>query len=177
MARPPHAREKVLLAYAQLLVEGERAATMDAVATRAGVSKGGVLYHFPSKDALAEALLGRFAEVSAADVKAMQDDPDGPVRNFIRTSWETDADLDPVYRAVMRLAHAGHEGALGMLESLHDDWLRELETETGDAALAKTVMLLGDGLYHQASMPGRWSQQQFSDLDELLAQVDRLLGR
>ena len=53
MSRPPHARESVLDAFEAILIdEGERAATMDATARAAGVSKGGLLYHFASKDAL-----------------------------------------------------------------------------------------------------------------------------
>ena len=60
MSRPPHAREKVLDAFESLLIaEGERAATMDAIARAAGVSKGGLLYHFASKEALEAALLIR----------------------------------------------------------------------------------------------------------------------
>src|SRR5947199_10858349 len=35
-----------------LIAEGERAATIEAVAREAGVSKGGLLYHFASKDDL-----------------------------------------------------------------------------------------------------------------------------
>lgn len=50
MARKPVARGAVLDAFESLLIEvGERAATLDAVAGRAGVSKGGLLYHFPNK--------------------------------------------------------------------------------------------------------------------------------
>ena len=176
MARPPHAREKALRAYLDLLVEGERGATVDAVAARAGISKGGVLYHFPSKDALAEAVLDRFDEVARADLAAMREDPEGATRNFVRTSWQTDDALEPVYRATLRLAHAGHEGALAALDALHDGWLELITAEVGDPGLAKVVMLIGDGLYHQASMPGTWSRQTFADLDDLLAQVDRLVS-
>src|SRR5690606_13182471 len=44
----PAARAKVLDAFVSILLEhGERAATLDAVAAAAGVSKGGLLYHFP----------------------------------------------------------------------------------------------------------------------------------
>ncbi|WP_337479241.1 TetR family transcriptional regulator [Microbacterium yannicii] len=50
MSRPPLAREKVLDAFERILIdEGERAATMDAAARAAGVSKGGLLYHFASR--------------------------------------------------------------------------------------------------------------------------------
>src|SRR5690606_1251603 len=58
MPRPPLARERVLDAYETiLLTEGERAATLEGVAAAAGVSKGGLLYHFASKDQLADGLL------------------------------------------------------------------------------------------------------------------------
>lgn len=42
--------------------EGGARLTLDAVAEKAGVSKGGVLYHFPSKEALVEAMLSRQLE-------------------------------------------------------------------------------------------------------------------
>lgn len=177
MARPPHARGKVLRAYVELLVEGERSATMEAVAERAEVSKGGLLYHFPSKEALAEAVLEWFAEEAADDVAEMRTAPEGPARHFVRTSWQIDHDLDPVYRATLRLAQAGHQPALDALESVHRQWLALIEEEVGDPGLARTVMLIGDGLYHQAGMPGLWSTETFEDLTDLLVRVDQLIGR
>lgn len=46
-------------AVAVVLEKGPGRLSLDAVAERAGVSKGGVMYHFPTKDALLEALLDR----------------------------------------------------------------------------------------------------------------------
>ncbi|MEA2177259.1 MAG: hypothetical protein QOG77_556, partial [Solirubrobacteraceae bacterium] len=44
-------RDRLIDAFENLLVTvGSRAATLDAVAAAADVSKGGLLYHFPSKD-------------------------------------------------------------------------------------------------------------------------------
>jgi AcrR family transcriptional regulator len=42
--------------------------TLDAVAKSAGVSKGGLLYHFPSKEALLEGMLARHFEQVDAEV-------------------------------------------------------------------------------------------------------------
>jgi AcrR family transcriptional regulator len=68
----PSARDRVLDAYETLLIEaGPAAATLDAVAAGAGVSKGGLLYHFASKDALGAGLLDRLRERSAADADAL----------------------------------------------------------------------------------------------------------
>lgn len=49
---------RVLSAAAQVaLRDGPGAVTIEAVVTEAGMSRGGVLYHFPSKDALLQALV------------------------------------------------------------------------------------------------------------------------
>ena len=53
-----------------VLRDGAGQLTMDAVASEAGVSKGGVLYAFPSKDALIDAL---FSRVFAAMDKIAED--------------------------------------------------------------------------------------------------------
>jgi AcrR family transcriptional regulator len=60
MSRPPLARGAVLDAAIEVVDElGPMSLTLDAVAARANVSKGGLLYHFPSKDALITALVQR----------------------------------------------------------------------------------------------------------------------
>ncbi|MGN0062702.1 MAG: TetR/AcrR family transcriptional regulator [Nocardioides sp.] len=176
MARPPLAREKVLDAYVALLhAEGERAATMDAVAQRAGVSKGGLLYHFPSKEALAEAVLARFDEITARDLAEMARAPEGPSRHFVRTSWVTEDSMDHTYNATLRLAQAGHAAAVEALEVVHEKWLDQIRGEVGDTGVAEAIMLIGEGLYHQAAMPGGWSRRTFArNLDQLLVLVDRL---
>jgi AcrR family transcriptional regulator len=61
------ARERLLDAAERVVVEsGATHLTLDAVAKSAGVSKGGLLYHFPSKEALLQGMVTRhFQEVDA----------------------------------------------------------------------------------------------------------------
>ena len=95
MARPPHARERVLDAYEALLItDGERAATLDAVARAAGVSKGGLLYHFASKDDLAAAMIARLDRLATEDIERIRTAPEGPVEYYLRTSVMMDDALD-----------------------------------------------------------------------------------
>jgi AcrR family transcriptional regulator len=55
--------------------------TLEAAARGAGVSKGGLLYHFASKEALLAALLTRLAEFVSKDFRqAMERLPPGPGR-------------------------------------------------------------------------------------------------
>jgi AcrR family transcriptional regulator len=60
----PSNRRRVLDAATRVAVrEGPGAVTIDAVVTEAGMSRGGVLYHFPSKDALLQALVDQDIDV------------------------------------------------------------------------------------------------------------------
>jgi AcrR family transcriptional regulator len=55
---PMSSRERILAAAVQVAIrEGISAMTLDAVAREAGVSKGGLLYHYSSKDELIAAML------------------------------------------------------------------------------------------------------------------------
>ena len=64
--------------------EGLLAMTLDRIAEEAGVSKGGLLYHFPSKDELIVALLTHF--VNGCNLERVEKDseskpPMGPRRS------------------------------------------------------------------------------------------------
>lgn len=57
------ARDRILDAAEQLVRDhGARNLTLDAVAQAAGVSKGGLLYHFPGKDALLAGMVERHVD-------------------------------------------------------------------------------------------------------------------
>ena len=108
MSRPPRARESVLDAFEAILIDdGERAATMDATARAAGVSKGGLLYHFGSKDALETGLLERLGTLVDADIAAITSAPEGAVAYFLRSSVMHNDPLDRAIIATSRLAQGG----------------------------------------------------------------------
>lgn len=67
------ARDRLLDAAERVVVEsGATHLTLDAVAKSAGVSKGGLLYHFPSKEALLEGMMARhFQDVDAEVTKRL----------------------------------------------------------------------------------------------------------
>lgn len=60
-AKSQETRERILQAAAEIAWEhGPNRVSLEAVATKAGVSKGGLLYHFPSKSRLLEATVETF---------------------------------------------------------------------------------------------------------------------
>lgn len=75
-------RDTVLDAAEAVVVrQGIANLTLDAVAAEAGLSKGGLLHHFPSKDRLVEAMVTRSAESwRACYMQAYERTPPGPGR-------------------------------------------------------------------------------------------------
>jgi AcrR family transcriptional regulator len=179
MARKPVAREAVLDAFESLLIEvGERAATLDAVAKRAAVSKGGLLYHYPNKEALISALLERMDRLAAADVEVMSVAPEGAAVYFIKSSLWADTPLDRVFVAATRLAEVAHKETLHRFANVQRSWLDLLAADVGPA-MAKAVLYMGDGLYFNAMLasgPGGSAGELRGDVDSLLAAVERLRG-
>lgn len=76
---PASTRTRVLDAAEAIASErGVQALTLEAAARLAHVSKGGLLYHFPSKEALLQAMLARLAgEMQAAYDAALAATPTG----------------------------------------------------------------------------------------------------
>jgi AcrR family transcriptional regulator len=148
MSRPPHARDKVLDAFERLLIdEGERAATMDATARAAGVSKGGLLYHFGSREALEQGIIDRLEALVDADLADMAASPEGPVAFFLRTSALVGDPLDRVIVATSRIAQSGNTAARDALRSTRKRWADALRPHVGSDAALNLVLLVSDGLY------------------------------
>lgn len=53
--KAPATRERLIATALAILKEGKEVLTMDAVVKRSGISKGGLVHHFPTKEALLEA--------------------------------------------------------------------------------------------------------------------------
>lgn len=66
-------REKILDAAAELVGEiGAGRLTLDAVAERSGLSKGGLLYNFPSKEALLQAMIQRLVDEVSSEKASLR---------------------------------------------------------------------------------------------------------
>lgn len=155
MSRPPHAKESVLDAFEAILIsEGERAATMDATARSAGVSKGGLLYHFGSKDALEQGLIDRLRALVDEDIAAMTTSPEGPIAYFLRSSAMESDPLDRAIIAVSRLAQGGNAQAGVTLREIRVRWGDVIRPHTKDETALDLVMLVSDGLYFNNALEG-----------------------
>ncbi len=93
--QPEQVRQQLLAVTGALAAEtGLSGVTLDAVAAAAGVSKGGLLHHFPSKAALIDGLFERLlADFGAAIDAAMAVDA-VPAGRYSRAYVEACFDLD-----------------------------------------------------------------------------------
>lgn len=177
MARPDSARDRILDAFQQVLVaSGERAATLDAVAAAAGVSKGGLLYHFASKEALVDGLIERLEAYVTEDDERMRTAEEGVVDYVIRTSVESGSPFDEALIAMSRLAQGAHEKARTALASVRARWETAIAASVGDPAVARAIMLVSDGLYYNSTMLGAFETRDTRDgaMDELIGVLGRL---
>ena len=163
-------RDRLLDAFEELLIEGgERSATLDAVANAAGVSKGGLLYHFGSKEALVEGQLARLGALAATDAASIRSAPAGPVDYLIRSSIDTGSAFDQAYVAATRLAQGRHPQAIESLAHIRRGWLSAIEDVVSDPNVAQAIMLISDGLYSNSALTA-----ETGNLDSLMTVIDRL---
>lgn len=163
--RANNSREHILDTYVDLLIRsGERAATLDAVATAAKVSKGGLLYHFSSKKALLEALAERTLALAEEDFEAMAQASEGASAYYINSSTPDNSPFDRALIALSRLAQNNNELAQQTLARVQEGWHSLILAELGDERIARAVLLLGDGMYYNAAFGGGSANPQTVDM-------------
>ena len=178
MPRTDSARDRILVAYEDLLIEaGERGATLDAVAARAGVSKGGLLYHFGSKDALTEGMIERLMALTEADVTLMRAAPAGVVDYMVRTSVNVGSAFDRALIAAARLAQTADPRASVALATIRARWLDIVADAVGDPTIARAVVLICDGLYYNSALMGMGDPDPADTSAEALDRLVALIGR
>ena len=93
--RIPDTRNLLLAAALSILMEEDGVLTLVAVSRKAGVSKGGLIHHFPTKEALVEAVVGalvkRFANIAPASLECVMGTPE-------EAEAYVEGSLDPVIR-------------------------------------------------------------------------------
>ena len=146
------ARERLLDAAERVVAEsGAKHLTLDAVAKSAGVSKGGLLYHFPSKEALLEGMLARHFEDVDAEVAKRLAGRGGKTsradkfRERIHVLLELHPER-PAVGAAMVAASADSPGHMAPCRARYRKLLNEFAKLPGGFERAALVMLAVQGL-------------------------------
>lgn len=146
-------RDRILDAVQQILIRGGHSAvTLDAVAAEAGVSKGGLLYHFASKSALITGLANRLTDAAESEFARAREQ--GVVRTYLRTSSPESSEEAALYWAML-VAGLGGRGELSeeaevLTHAVFERWWALLREDVRDPVLAEGIRLIGDGLFFTA---------------------------
>jgi AcrR family transcriptional regulator len=143
-------REAILRAALELVREqGAHALTLDAVARHAGVSKGGLIHHFNTKEALVRGVIDASTAALHHQIESAYDaSPDRSPGSFTRIYIETtlrhaaEGYLLPLFELVAR--DPSMAGALAG----HNAWChKHLENDSIDPVLAHVIASAADGLW------------------------------
>ncbi|MBY0339222.1 MAG: TetR/AcrR family transcriptional regulator [Acetobacteraceae bacterium] len=149
------ARQRILDAAERIVqAKGVPALTLDAAAKEAGVSKGGLLYHFASKEALLTGLLNRMAAFIEADFeRVLAAQPDHPARAARAVlAWTFDHPEEVCQQheraaAVFLAAFHQDPALLGPIRAVFARIRDRLRQDTLPPGRALAVMAACDGLF------------------------------
>ena len=146
------ARKRIMDAAEEIALErGPGNISIEAVAARAGLSKGGVLYHFRTKADLLTALVSCHIESSRDLVEESLADHTGPnalAEALIQAHRRVRAEPLPAPSGVLA-AVAEHPDFLDPLRAHHRETVERLRRESADAELAMVAFLALEGLKAQ----------------------------
>jgi len=147
----PAARGRILDAAEQLVADqGASSLTLDAVAQAAGVSKGGLLYHYPNKDALLAAMIERHCddldERCARELEGLPaDQPSSRLKASILGVLTPRAGREDVGAALLAAA-ANKPALLDGARARYAEHVAQLTASGGCFARSAVIMLAVDGL-------------------------------
>lgn len=147
--QPEQFRAHLLKVAVELVVnEGYESLTLDKVARRAGVSKGGLQYHFSSKAALLQGVYDSLCAIFEPMFnEALAREPEGPkryTRAYIRACF---TEIDPLYTKAMFILTL----ALPEFAQKQGVWMQNLIDQDADQDTDSQSLLLcrfaADGLW------------------------------
>lgn len=146
MVRSIATKESLLESAARVVKEdGAAHLTLDRVAREAGVSKGGLLYHFPTKDALVTALLESYIADTDAQLEAQLDSDTEPGAwaraNFMLLA----SDSAPEVGSALLAAALTNPRLLTEAREAYGRWQQRAEADDLEPGLGTLLRLALDG--------------------------------
>jgi AcrR family transcriptional regulator len=141
------ARQTILDHATQLVMAHGEVPSLNALAIAAGVSKGGLMHHFPTRDALLRALA---VDAIAAVDAALEKSEVGIelLRTWLKLSIPDDQGV-VLFQSMASVFFKGksrHGQILSLSNEANQRWETSLAEALGSAEAARAARLLGDGL-------------------------------
>lgn len=174
--QPAYTREKLIEAAIRTVHEhGVSSLTLEAVAREAAVSKGGLLHHFRSKDALIEAILRQLFTEFASQVQHFYDlEPEGKgrwLKAYIRATYQD----NPLPLALLKLlmsAVAENAALLALVQADFALWQTRLANDGVSPARAVIIRQACDAYWSEQLLGATHPISPNALMQELLSLVE-----
>ncbi len=148
---PQETREKLLQAAALVILErGANSLTLENVAAAAKISKGGLLHHFPNKEALLgglmEQLIGAFEDCVTRELNNEPNTAGRWLRAYIRATFSPSPEEQALTTALASLI-SSQPNLLSTLKTSFDFVERSIVADGLPLARATAIRLACDGLW------------------------------
>ncbi|PLR80574.1 TetR family transcriptional regulator [Bacillus canaveralius] len=145
-------RETILIEACKLVGrEGVSHLTLEGVAKEAGMSKGGLLYHFPTKDTLIKEMINYVMELSNNHIEEHaaleENDPGKWLRGFANSSFEQGGLRFLMSSGLLATMLSNSEWVESWRER-YVEWHQKIENDHNDLILGYIVFLAVDGLWY-----------------------------
>jgi AcrR family transcriptional regulator len=146
-----NSRDKILAAAEEIVLEGGAGRlTLDAVARRAQVSKGGLMHHYPTKEALLEAMVQRmlqsYQDKRAREAAGFPKTPIGELKAGLHTGMTLDPQFIKVSAGILA-AVASDPRLLEPVRKYYRGHFQNLANSGLRFELAALLFLATDGIY------------------------------
>lgn len=142
-------REQLLAAASAVVqAQGSRALTLEAVAKAAGVSKGGLLYHFPTKNALVVGMVAQGVEAFERALAAAEASAGDWLSGYVEATLADTASEDSLSGVFTAVAEEPE--LLEPFRKALKRWYQKALTDYGPRALP--LLLALDGLWIHVRM-------------------------
>lgn len=143
-------RRLILDAAARLIARHGAAVSVSEIAAAAGVSKGGLLYHFPAKDGLLEELAADLMAQFRSNVERTADEEDDApgrlTRAYIRVSFADARDSAGLRDQIALAASLMYEpGPAALAQQDANHWRAALSDDGLDPAVTRLIIAAADG--------------------------------
>ncbi|MFD1708273.1 TetR/AcrR family transcriptional regulator [Siminovitchia sediminis] len=175
--KPHNTREKILIEALKLVQrEGFTRLTIERVAKEADLSKGGLLYHFPSKEKLEEGMIEYVMEKSNMNLEKKlsveEDTPGRWLRGYAKAMFE-EAGLQELTSPGLLATMISNPAFVDSWRKEYKKWHENVRTDSQDVLLGTIIFLAIDGLWYADLLDlnppkGEFRQQLFEALLKLI---------
>ena len=124
--------------------------TIEATAAEAGISKGGLLYHFRSKEVLVEKMVEHLArnyrDKISSHVEEDLDERGKWTRAYIDVTFKNSYKNKNMHAGLLA-AKAVNPNLLGPIREVYSEWQGDIENDGLDPVMATIIRLAADGIW------------------------------